>query len=63
MMLLGLFYEKAPDQSTSSASAHPPLFRAILSNRKKSGNQSVAALPRNAHGQRNYACTPWGMPT
>src|SRR6267378_2881716 len=40
------------------------LFRAILANRKKSWrfNQSPLFLEM-LMGKRNYACTPWGMPT
>ena len=40
------------------------MFRAILSNRKKTWrfNQSPLFL-EFLMGKRNYACTPWGMPT
>jgi hopanoid biosynthesis associated radical SAM protein HpnH len=65
MLSPGYSYEKAPDQKHFLGRARTRrLFRAILSNRKKSWqfNQSVLFL-EFLMGQRNYACTPWGMPT
>jgi hopanoid biosynthesis associated radical SAM protein HpnH len=65
MLSPGYSYEKAPDQKHFLGRARTRrLFRAILSNRKKSWqfNQSVLFL-EFLMGKRNYACTPWGMPT
>jgi hopanoid biosynthesis associated radical SAM protein HpnH len=65
MLSPGYSYEKAPDQRHFLGRARTRrLFRAILSNRKKSWkfNQSVLFL-EFLMGKRNYACTPWGMPT
>jgi len=65
MLSPGYSYEKAPDQKHFLGRARTRrLFRAILSNRKKSWrfNQSKLFL-EFLMGQRNYACTPWGMPT
>jgi hypothetical protein len=40
------------------------MFRAILSNRKKSWRFNMDPLfPEFLMGLRDYACTPWGMPT
>jgi hopanoid biosynthesis associated radical SAM protein HpnH len=65
MLSPGYSYEKAPDQRHFLGRARTRrLFRAILSNRKKSWqfNQSPLFL-EFLMGKRNYACTPWGMPT
>ncbi len=65
MLSPGYSYEKAPDQKHFLGRARTRrLFRAILSNRKKSWqfNQSKLFL-EFLMGKRNYACTPWGMPT
>ncbi|HVO57926.1 MAG TPA: adenosyl-hopene transferase HpnH [Dongiaceae bacterium] len=65
MLSPGYSYEKAPDQKHFLGRARTRrLFRAILSNRKKSWqfNQSALFL-EFLMGKRNYACTPWGMPT
>jgi hopanoid biosynthesis associated radical SAM protein HpnH len=65
MLSPGYSYEKAPDQKHFLGRARTRrLFRAILSNRKKSWrfNQSTLFL-EFLMGNRNYACTPWGMPT
>jgi len=65
MLSPGYSYEKAPDQKHFLGRARTRrLFRAILSNRKKSWqfNQSPLFL-EFLMGRRNYACTPWGMPT
>ena len=65
MLSPGYSYEKAPDQRHFLGRARTRrLFRAILSNRKKSWqfNQSKLFL-EFLMGRRNYACTPWGMPT
>jgi hopanoid biosynthesis associated radical SAM protein HpnH len=60
----GYSYEKAPDQEHFLGSAETKrLFTRILSKRKKSWkfNQSPLFL-EFLMGQRDYACTPWGMP-
>jgi hopanoid biosynthesis associated radical SAM protein HpnH len=65
MLSPGYSYEKAPDQKHFLGRARTRrLFRAILSNRKKSWqfNQSPLFL-EFLMGKQNYACTPWGMPT
>jgi hopanoid biosynthesis associated radical SAM protein HpnH len=65
MLSPGYSYDKAPDQKHFLGKARTKrLFRAILSNRKKSWqfNQSPLFL-EYLMGDRNYACTPWGMPT
>ena len=65
MLSPGYSYDKAPDQKHFLGRARTRrMFRAILSNRKKSWrfNQSVLFL-EFLMGKRNYACTPWGMPT
>jgi hopanoid biosynthesis associated radical SAM protein HpnH len=65
MLSPGYSYEKAPDQRHFLGRARTRrLFRAILSNRKKSWqfNQSKLFL-EFLMGKRSYACTPWGMPT
>jgi hopanoid biosynthesis associated radical SAM protein HpnH len=65
MISPGYSYDKAPDQSKFLGKAKTrKLFTKILSNRKKNWrfNQSVLFL-EYLMGQRNYKCTPWGMPT
>ena len=65
MLSPGYSYDKAPDQKHFLGRARiRRLFRAILSNRKKSWsfNQSPLFL-EFLMGRQQYACTPWGMPT
>src|SRR5215467_3153912 len=65
MLSPGYSYEKAPDQKHFLGRARiRRLFRAILSNRKKTWkfNQSGLFL-EFLMGKRHYACTPLGMPT
>jgi hopanoid biosynthesis associated radical SAM protein HpnH len=65
MLSPGYSYDKAPDQKHFLGRARTRrLFRAILSNRKKSWqfNQSPLFL-EFLMGKQQYACTPWGMPT
>ena len=65
MLSPGYSYDKAPDQKHFLGRARTRrLFRAILSNRKSTWrfNQSPLFL-EFLMGKRNYACTPWGMPT
>jgi hopanoid biosynthesis associated radical SAM protein HpnH len=61
----GYQYEKAPDQSHFLGRARTRrLFRAILSNRKASWKFNLSPLFQEfLMGEREYACTPWGMPT
>src|SRR3954452_2704632 len=65
MLSPGYSYDKAPDQKHFLGRARTrKLFRAILSNRKKSWQFNQAPLFLEfLMGKRNYACTPWGMPT
>jgi hopanoid biosynthesis associated radical SAM protein HpnH len=61
----GYSYEKAPDQEHFlSPGETKRLFTGILRDRKKSWkfNQSPLFL-EFLMGLRNYACTPWGMPS
>jgi hopanoid biosynthesis associated radical SAM protein HpnH len=68
MLSPGYSYDKAPDQQHFLGKRKTrALFNKILSNRKtgKKGwrfNQSPLFL-EYLMGKRNYACTPWGMPT
>jgi hopanoid biosynthesis associated radical SAM protein HpnH len=65
MLSPGYSYDKAPDQTHFLGRAKTRrLFTKILSNRKKSWrfNQSPLFL-EFLMGQRQYTCTPWGMPT
>ena len=65
MLSPGYSYDKAPDQKHFLGRARTRrLFRAILSNRKKSWqfNQSSLFL-EFLMGKQQYRCTPWGMPT
>jgi len=65
MLSPGYSYDKAPDQKHFLGRARTRrLFRAILSNRKKTWrfNQSFLFL-EFLMGKRDYPCTAWGMPT
>ena len=65
MLSPGYTYDKAPDQKHFLGRARSrKLFRAILSNRKKSWkfNSHVMFL-EFLMGKREFTCTPWGMPT
>lgn len=65
MLSPGYSYDKAPDQKHFLGRARTRrLFRAILSNRKKSWqfNQSPLFL-EFLMGKQDFKCTPWGMPT
>ncbi len=65
MLSPGYSYDKAPDQQHFLGRKRTRrLFRAILSNRKTTWrfNQSALFL-EFLMGKREYACTPWGMPT
>jgi hopanoid biosynthesis associated radical SAM protein HpnH len=65
MVSPGYSYDKAPDQKHFLGRARiRRMFRAILSNRKKSWRFNMSPLfPEFLMGKRDYACTPWGMPT
>ena len=65
MLSPGYSYDKAPDQSHFLGRARSRrLFRAILSNRKSSWRFNNSSLYNEfIMGKRNFACTPWGMPT
>ncbi|HEY6273785.1 MAG TPA: adenosyl-hopene transferase HpnH [Terriglobales bacterium] len=65
MLSPGYSYDKAPDQKHFLGRARiRRLFRAILSNRKKSWRFNMSPLfPEFLMGKRDFACTPWGMPT
>jgi len=60
----GYTYDKAPDQKHFLGRARSRrLFRAILSNRKKSWKFNMSPLFLEfLMGKRNYECTPWGNP-
>jgi hopanoid biosynthesis associated radical SAM protein HpnH len=60
----GYSYDKAPDQAHFMGRARVRrLFRAILSNRKKSWKFNMSPLFLEfLMGDRNYDCTPWGSP-
>src|ERR1051326_5162212 len=65
MLSPGYSYDKAPDQQHFLGRERTrSLFSTILSNRNKRWrfNQSPLFL-EFLMGKRNYACTPWGMPT
>ena len=65
MLSPGYSYDKAPDQQHFLGKDRTRgLFRAMLSNRKPRWhfNQSPLFL-EYLMGLREYACTPWGMPT
>ena len=65
MLSPGYSYEKAPDQHHFLGRARTRrLFRAILSNRKQDWRFNMSPLFLEfLMGKRDYACTPWGMPT
>ncbi len=65
MLSPGYSYNKAPDQQHFLGRARTRrLFRAILSNRKSSWKFNMSPLFQEfLMGKRQYACTPWGMPT
>jgi hopanoid biosynthesis associated radical SAM protein HpnH len=65
MLSPGYSYDKAPDQQHFLGRARTRrLFRAILSNRKKNWKFNLSPLFQEfLMGKRQYACTPWGMPT
>jgi hopanoid biosynthesis associated radical SAM protein HpnH len=65
MLSPGYSYEKAPDQNHFLGRARTRrLFRAILSNREPSWRFNMSPLFLEfLMGKRDYACTPWGMPT
>jgi hopanoid biosynthesis associated radical SAM protein HpnH len=65
MLSPGYSYDKAPDQQHFLGRARTRrLFRAILSNRKPEWRFNMSPLFLEfLMGKRNYACTPWGMPT
>ncbi len=60
----GYSYDKAPDQNRFMGRARVRrLFRAILSNRKKTWKFNMSPLFLEfLMGDRNYDCTPWGSP-
>ncbi len=60
----GYSYEKAPDQNRFLGRARVRrLFRAILSNRKKTWKFNMSPLFLEfLMGNRTYECTPWGSP-
>ena len=61
----GYSYEMAPDQQRFLGRARVRrLFRAILSNRKKSWKFNMSPLFLEfLMGKRSYECTPWGIPS
>jgi hopanoid biosynthesis associated radical SAM protein HpnH len=65
MLSPGYSYDKAPDQSHFMGRARSRrLFKAILSNRKANWRFNNSSLYNEfLMGKRNFACTPWGMPT
>ena len=65
MLSPGYSYDKAPDQQHFLGRARTRrLFRGILSNRKKEWRFNMSPLFLEfLMGKRDYACTPWGMPT
>jgi hopanoid biosynthesis associated radical SAM protein HpnH len=65
MLSPGYSYDKAPDQKHFLGRARiRRMFRAILSNRKKTWRFNMSPLfPEFLMGKRDYSCTPWGMPT
>jgi len=65
MLSPGYSYDKAPDQNHFLGKARTRrLFRAILSNRKPQWRFNLSPLFLEfLMGKRDYACTPWGMPT
>ncbi len=65
MLSPGYSYDKAPDQKHFMGRARiRRMFRAILSNRKPEWKFNLSPLFQEfLMGKRDYACTPWGMPT
>ncbi|MBZ5522687.1 MAG: adenosyl-hopene transferase HpnH [Acidobacteriia bacterium] len=65
MLSPGYSYDKAPDQSHFLGKARTRrLFRAILSNRNPEWRFNLSPLfLEYLMGKRDFACTPWGMPT
>jgi hopanoid biosynthesis associated radical SAM protein HpnH len=65
MLSPGYSYDKAPDQKHFLGRARTRrMFRAILSNRKKTWKFNLSPLFLEfLMGKRTYPCTPWGMPT
>ena len=65
MLSPGYSYDKAPDQKHFLGRARiRRMFRAILSNRKPTWRFNMSPLfPEFLMGKRDFACTPWGMPT
>ena len=65
MLSPGYSYDKAPDQEHfPSKQRTREMFRKILSNRKPHWRFNLSPLfMEMLMGRRDYACTPWGMPT
>jgi len=65
MLSPGYSYDKAPDQQHFLGRARTRrLFRAIMSNRKATWKFNMSPLfAEFLMGRRDFACTPWGMPT
>lgn len=65
MVSPGYTYDKAPDQKHFLGRARSKkLFRAILSNRKKSWRFNASPMFMEfLMGKKQLTCTPWGMPT
>ena len=65
MLSPGYSYDKAPDQKHFMGRARiRRMFRSILSNRKPTWKFNLSPLFQEfLMGKRDYACTPWGMPT
>src|SRR5438067_6267724 len=65
MLSPGYSYDKAPDQKHFLGRARTRrLFRAILANRKSNWRFNASPLSLEfLMGKRDFACTPWGMPT
>jgi hopanoid biosynthesis associated radical SAM protein HpnH len=65
MVAPGYTYDKAPDQKHFLGRARSRrLFRAILANRKKNWRFNASPMYMEfLMGKRDFACTPWGMPT
>jgi hopanoid biosynthesis associated radical SAM protein HpnH len=65
MVSPGYTYDKAPDQKHFlGRSRSKKLFRAILSNRRKSWRFNASPIFMEfLMGQKQLTCTPWGMPT
>ena len=65
MVSPGYTYDKAPDQNHFLGRAKSRrLFRALLSNRKKSWQFNASPMFMEfLMGHKELRCTPWGMPT